>query len=404
MQSNLRSQVPEKPTNSAPPLAPFGANDLLDYWVDAWQRSILLLDVLRQRGNNFFEHNARKAPNVLSFDAELVLDGRTLERPVNYGLVRIIPPAGTVDRPEQAPVHRVRSARRPRPRHRRHEARQRDRRSARSRPPLLLRRLFAGAGARPDDRGRLRGRGAVRRGGRRAPPGRRGQALPDRQLPGRLADHDDERDPSGPVGPIMLAGSPLSYWAGVHGKNPMRYLGGLLGGTWLTSLAGDLGNGIFDGANLVANFESLHPDNTYWKKIYDVYSKIDTEAAAVSRIREMVGQPGAAQCRGNAVHRRSAVRRQQAVLRRAAQLRRAARRPAQHQIADHRVLLHGATTSRRRSRHWTGFSISTTMRTRSSPPARRSSIACTRASAISASSSRARWRRRSTRNSPVRWT
>ena len=38
-----------------------GANDLLDYWVDAWQRSILLLDVLRQRGNNCVEHNARKA-------------------------------------------------------------------------------------------------------------------------------------------------------------------------------------------------------------------------------------------------------------------------------------------------------------------------------------------------------
>ena len=33
------------------------------------------------------------------------------------------------------------------------------------------------------------------------------------------------------VGPIMLAGSPLSYWAGVHGKAPLRYLGGLLGGT-----------------------------------------------------------------------------------------------------------------------------------------------------------------------------
>ena len=56
-------------------------------------------------------------------------------------------------------------------------------------------------------------------------------------------------------GPIVLAGVPLSYWAGVRGKNPMRYLGGLLGGTWLTSLAGDLGNGIFDGAHLVANFE-----------------------------------------------------------------------------------------------------------------------------------------------------
>jgi pimeloyl-ACP methyl ester carboxylesterase len=93
------------------------------------------------------------------------------------------------------------------------------------------------------------------------------------------------------VGPIMLAGSPLSYWAGVHGKNPMRYLGGLLGGTWLTSLAGDLGNGIFDGANLVANFESLHPDNTYWKKIYNVYSRVDTEPPRFLEFEKWWGSP-----------------------------------------------------------------------------------------------------------------
>ena len=120
----------------------------------------------------------------------------------------------------------------------------------------------------------------------------------------------------------MLAGSPLSYWAGVHGKNPMRYLGGLLGGTWLTSLAGDLGNGIFDGANLVANFEALHPDNTYWKKIYNVYSKIDTEPPRFLEFEKWWGSPGAAQCRGDAVDRRPAVCRQQARLGRAAQLRR----------------------------------------------------------------------------------
>ena len=42
------------------PLPLLGANDLLDYWVDAWQRSILFLDVLRQRGNNCIEHNAVK--------------------------------------------------------------------------------------------------------------------------------------------------------------------------------------------------------------------------------------------------------------------------------------------------------------------------------------------------------
>jgi hypothetical protein len=93
------------------------------------------------------------------------------------------------------------------------------------------------------------------------------------------------------VGPIMLAGSPLSYWAGVHGENPMRYLGGLLGGTWLTSLSGDLGNGIFDGANLVANFESMHPDNTYWNKLYNVYSKIDSEPPRFLEFEKWWGSP-----------------------------------------------------------------------------------------------------------------
>ena len=60
--------------------------------IDAFQRAILLVDVLRQRGNNCYEQNARETPNVLKFDAELLIDGRTLERPVNYGLARITPP------------------------------------------------------------------------------------------------------------------------------------------------------------------------------------------------------------------------------------------------------------------------------------------------------------------------
>src|SRR4030095_13452637 len=48
-------------------------------------------------------------------------------------------------------------------------------------------------------------------------------------------------------GPIIVAGTPVSYWAGWPGRNPMRYAGGLLGGSWLTVLAGDLGAGRFDG-------------------------------------------------------------------------------------------------------------------------------------------------------------
>ena len=64
-----------------------------EYLRDAWQRSVLFLDVLRQRGNTYRERQQETAPHVLDFDAELVLDGRTLARPVNYALVRIAPPA-----------------------------------------------------------------------------------------------------------------------------------------------------------------------------------------------------------------------------------------------------------------------------------------------------------------------
>jgi pimeloyl-ACP methyl ester carboxylesterase len=79
-------------------------------------------------------------------------------------------------------------------------------------------------------------------------------------------------------GPIIIAGSPLSYWAGVRGKNPMRYTGGLVGGSWLTAFASDMGDGKFDGAWLVQNFENQNPANTFWQKPYNLYSKIDTEA------------------------------------------------------------------------------------------------------------------------------
>src|SRR6476620_491624 len=64
----------------------------VEYLVDAGQRSVLFLDVLRQRGDQYREHLAETAPHVLNFAAELVMDGRKLQQPVNYALVRIIPP------------------------------------------------------------------------------------------------------------------------------------------------------------------------------------------------------------------------------------------------------------------------------------------------------------------------
>jgi hypothetical protein len=70
----------------------------------------------------------------------------------------------------------------------------------------------------------------------------------------------------------------MSYWQGVHGKNPMRYSGGLLGGSWLNAMTSDLGKGKIDGTELVANFDNLNPAYSLWGKQYEVYSNIDTGA------------------------------------------------------------------------------------------------------------------------------
>src|SRR5260370_25472127 len=64
----------------------------VEYMMDAGQRSVLFLDVLRQRGDQYREHVAQTAPHVLQYAAELIIDGRKLDGPVNYALVRIIPP------------------------------------------------------------------------------------------------------------------------------------------------------------------------------------------------------------------------------------------------------------------------------------------------------------------------
>ena len=63
-----------------------------NYFADAAQRTVLFWDVMRQRGNAYREHIEQSAPHVLEYNVELLIDGRTLERPVNYCLVRVLPP------------------------------------------------------------------------------------------------------------------------------------------------------------------------------------------------------------------------------------------------------------------------------------------------------------------------
>jgi hypothetical protein len=80
----------------------FGA--AAQYWMDAWQRGVLFLETLNERGNIQVAQAAKEAPHVLSFPAAVVLDGRTLDRPVNYVLVRIVPPADATIDPLKPPI------------------------------------------------------------------------------------------------------------------------------------------------------------------------------------------------------------------------------------------------------------------------------------------------------------
>jgi pimeloyl-ACP methyl ester carboxylesterase len=252
------------------------------YAVDFAQRTLIFWDTLRQRGNNYLDHVQQGQPPVLHFKYETVLDGRTLQRPVNYALVRIVPPEGvTVD--------------------------------AKRRPYIIIDPRGGhgpGIGGFKDDSQV----GVALRGGHpvyfviffvEPEPG---QTLLDVSAAERefvhkvRALHPDSPKPAivgncqggwaammlaasepGETGPLVIVGAPMSYWGGAwregEGDNPMRYAGGLLGGTWLASLSADLGDGKFDGAHLVQNFENLNPANTFIDKYYRVFANADTEPA-----------------------------------------------------------------------------------------------------------------------------
>jgi hypothetical protein len=209
---------------------PFG---ILDYAIDATQRSILYWDTLRQRGNAYIEHTMAGKPPLLKFDHELLLDARDFaENPCNYALLRILPRAG--DAPTDAALR-----------------------------PFVVVDPRAGHGPGIGGFKEDSEVGNALKVGHPVyfvtffPDPVPGQKLVDimlaeaRFLETIRALHPDA--PGGPCvigncqagwaimglaalrpdlpGPILVAGSPLSYWAGAPGLNPMRYTGGLLGGS-----------------------------------------------------------------------------------------------------------------------------------------------------------------------------
>src|SRR5262249_23991900 len=80
--------IPPATDRAASPAPP--ATDCVAYAIDAGQPTALRLDTLRRRGTDYREHQEQGPPPLLKFEHELVLDGRTLPRPCNYALLRIL--------------------------------------------------------------------------------------------------------------------------------------------------------------------------------------------------------------------------------------------------------------------------------------------------------------------------
>ena len=247
------------------------AGDARAYAADAAQRLTLTLDALRERAEQDAAHEAAGTPPVLIYDHEVALDGKTLQRPTNKVLLKIRPPEGVKVMDWKRPYMIV------------------DPRAGHG----------AGIGGFKTDSQV----GVALHDGHPVhfvvfrPHPEPGQTLADvMRTEAEFVAEIRRRHPEAPKpiivgncqggwaitimaaanpeisGPLILNGSPLAYWSGRLGENPMRYNGGLLGGATPALLFSDLGGGEFDGAHLVSNFEQLNPGRNFFGKYYDLFA------------------------------------------------------------------------------------------------------------------------------------
>jgi pimeloyl-ACP methyl ester carboxylesterase len=247
------------------------SEDANAYFTDAARRYFLTLDTLRERGNNDIEHEAAGTPPVLNYKTEVVVDGRKLPHPVNYVLLKIIPPEGIE-------VHDWKR-------------------------PYMIIDPRAGHGAGIGGFKQDSQVGVALHDGHPVyfvvfrPHPEPGQTLADvmraeaefvREI---VRLHPKAAKPiivgncqggwaamilaaANPdiTGPLVINGAPMAYWSGRVGENAMRYNGGLLGGILPALYFSDLGHGQFDGAHLVSNFEMLNPGRNFFGKYYDLFA------------------------------------------------------------------------------------------------------------------------------------
>lgn len=254
--------------------------DVLTYQRDVLERTILFFDILRRRANNMLDHEHAGLPPVLNFKYETLLDARQFARPANYALLRITEVGDDcwddcVD-PAKAPVIVV------------------DPRAGHG-PGL-------GGFKRESEVGIALHTGHPVYFVVFFPEPCPKQTLADvlaalKEFVLHVAERHFGKKPvlygncqagwavtllsahcEGVAGPTVLNGSPLSYFAGEPGVNPMRLAAGFVGGVWLNHFLADLNEDRFDGAWLVQNFEMLKPGNAAWDKYANLFTRIDSEA------------------------------------------------------------------------------------------------------------------------------
>lgn len=267
-----------------------GFSDWQEYLTDLAQRSLLFWDTLRQRGDNTLAHERAGHPLLLKFAYETLSHGHEQPRPVNYSLLRILPGAGQKIDDRRAPVIII------------------DPRGGHGagiggfkQDSEVGESLRAGhptyfiAFSHTPERGQTLSDIAAAEAHyietvcRRHPEAGKPVIIGNCQAGWALMGLAAAR-PELP-GLVIVNGAPMSYWAGVNGRNPMRYAGGLLGGAWMTRLGSDLGNGRFDGAWLVSNFENLNPSNSFWGKYYHLFRNVDSEVPRFLDFERWWGSP-----------------------------------------------------------------------------------------------------------------
>ncbi len=266
--------------DAAPDRAAPGPSRAASYPRDAFERWVLYLDALRRRADNMIEHERQGMPPLLDFRCETILDARRFDRPANYALLRVI------EIGDDCWEDCVNEAN----------------------PPVIV--IDPRAGHGPGIGGFKRDSevGMAMHEGHPVyfvtffPEPMPGQTLADvHHALRRFVEEVARRHPDAPPvlygncqagwaaallaadcqglsGPVVLNGSPLSYWSGDEtASSTMRRLGALVGGSWAAHMAADLGDGRFDGAWLARNFESLQPEKAIWRKHADLYAKVDEE-------------------------------------------------------------------------------------------------------------------------------